>query len=117
MSSNVRLFFNPACSKCRKSLTLLEEIHQPVEIVEYLASPPERDELESILGMLGLEPRELMRHNEAPYAELQLDNPALDRAQLIDAMLAHPVLIERPILIKDGRAVIGRPPERILDIL
>jgi arsenate reductase len=117
MSSNVRIFFNPECTKCRLSKELLESRGETIEVIEYLVTPPSRAELEQILAMLGLEPRELMRQNEAPYAELGLARPELSRDQLIAAMLAHPVLIERPIVVKAGKARIGRPPERILDIL
>lgn len=117
MSSNVRILYNPNCSKCRLSKDLLAAQGESPEIIEYLTSPPDHAQLEQILTMLGLSPRQLMRHHEAPYAELALDRPELSHDQLIDAMIAHPILIERPIVIKDGKAVIGRPPERILEIL
>jgi arsenate reductase len=117
MSSNVRIYFNPACSKCSQSKALLEDRGENIEVVEYLSTPPNREELEHILGMLGIEPRELMRRHESPYAELKLDRLELGREELISAMIAHPILIERPIVIKDGRAIIGRPPERILEVL
>lgn len=117
MSSNVRIFFNPACTKCRLSKELLEARGEHIEVIEYLTTPPQRAELEHVLSMLGLEPRQLMRQHEAPYAELALDRPELSRDELISMMIEHPILIERPIVIKDGKAVIGRPPERILDIL
>ncbi|MCG8427758.1 MAG: arsenate reductase (glutaredoxin), partial [Chromatiales bacterium] len=87
------------------------------EITEYLKTPPDKATLEQILDMLGLEPRELMRTKEAEYKEQGLDNPELSRDQLIQAMIDTPKLIERPIVIKDGKAAIGRPPEKILDIL
>jgi arsenate reductase len=117
MSSNVRILFNPACTKCRLSKELLESRGENIEVVEYLTTPPERGELEHILSMLSMEPRELMRQHEAPYVELALDRAELSRDELISAMLIHPILIERPIVIKAGKAIIGRPPERILDIL
>jgi arsenate reductase len=117
MSANVRILFNPACSKCRLSKELLETRGENIEVVEYLTAPPPREELEQILAMLGLEPRQLMRQNEAAYTELALDRPELSRDELINAMLAQPILIERPIVIKNGKARIGRPPEQILDIL
>ncbi len=117
MSSNVRLLYNPDCTKCRLSKELLERQGETAEVVEYLINPPSRDELEQILTMLGLAPRALMRRHEPPYHELNLDKPELSHEQLIAAMIAHPILIERPIVIKDNKAVIGRPPERILDIL
>jgi arsenate reductase len=117
MSTNVRILFNPACSKCRLSKELLETHGENIEVVEYLTTPPTREELEEILAMLELEPRQLMRQHEVPYSKLELDRPELSRDELIDAMLSQPILIERPIVIKNGQARIGRPPELILDIL
>ena len=117
MSSNVRILFNPACSKCRLSKELLETRGENIEVIEYLTTPPTREELEQILAMLELEPRQLMRQHEAAYTDLALDRTELSRDQLIDAMLLQPILIERPIVIKNGQARIGRPPELILDIL
>ena len=88
------------------------------DIVEYLKTPPDRQTLEHILQLLGLEPRELMRRKEKEYKDLGLNDPSLSRDQLIDAMLAHPKLIERPIVVKDGRrAALGRPPEQTLELL
>ena len=112
-----KIYHNPQCSKSRKTLELIEGQGVTPEIVEYLKTPPSRDELEALLKGLGLEPRELMRQGEAVYQEQGLDNPALSRDQLIQAMLDHPRLIERPIVIKDDQVIIGRPPERVLDIL
>jgi arsenate reductase len=86
-------------------------------IVEYLKTPPTAHELTEILDMLGLEPRQLMRTKEAEYKENGLDDPSLSREQLIAAMVAHPKLIERPIVINNGKAAIGRPPEQVLDII
>jgi arsenate reductase len=117
MTDDVTIYFNPKCSKCRLSLELLEKQGQQTEIIEYLNTPPDAATLESILGMLGLEPRELMRKHEKEYAEAGLDNPELSRAELIQAMIEYPRVIERPVVIKNGKATIGRPPERILDIL
>lgn len=117
MSSIVRILHNPRCTKCRLTLELLEDKGEQTDVVKYLDTPPSKDELVEILDMLGLEPRELMRKHEAPYKELNLDDESLDRNSLIDAMIANPILIERPIVIKDGKAAIGRPPERVLDIL
>ena len=73
--------------------------------------------MQRLLVLLGMEPRELMRKQEPAYREAGLDDPSLDRAQLIDAMVQHPVLIERPIVVANGKAVIGRPPEKVLEIL
>lgn len=111
------IYHNPRCSKSRQTLQLLRDHGVEPEITEYLKSPPEREALEHILDMLGLEPRELMRTKESEYREYNLDDPALSRDELIRAMLEHPRLIERPIVVRDGRAAIGRPPERVLELL
>lgn len=111
------IYHNPRCSKSRQTLQLLQEHSIEPEVIEYLKTPPSREQLEAILEMLGLEPRQLMRTKEAEYKELGLDDESLSREQLIDAMLATPKLIERPIVIKDGKAAIGRPPEKVLDIV
>lgn len=117
MSSDVRIYINPKCSKCRLSLQLLDDQGIKPDVTEYLDQPPTTSELNHILGLLGLEPRELMRKHEAPYKALNLDNNNLDREQLIQAMIENPILIERPIVINGTKATIGRPPEKILDIL
>lgn len=117
MAGNITIYHNPRCSKSRATLALLDQQGNQVDVVEYLKTPPSAAELEQILDMLGLEARELMRTKEAEYREAGLDNPDLTRAQLIDAMVKYPKLIERPIVIKDGKAALGRPPERVLEIL
>ncbi len=117
MTETVTIYHNPRCSKCRATLELLGENGIQPEIVEYLESPPDADTLVALLDMLGLEPRELMRTHEAEYKEAKLDTPELTREQLIAAMVEHPKLIERPIVVSNGKAAIGRPPERVLDIL
>lgn len=98
-------------------MALLEQHSITPKIVQYLDTPPDAYTLNSLLTMLGLEPRQLMRQREAEYQELGLDNPELSRDSLIQAMIKHPRLIERPIVVKDGKAAIGRPPEQVLDIL
>jgi arsenate reductase len=85
--------------------------------VEYLKRPPTADELDTVLGMLGMEPRELMRKREAEYKELELADESLSRQDLIAAMVEHPKLIERPVAISGGRAVLGRPTERVLELI
>jgi arsenate reductase len=114
---SIEIYHNPRCSKSRQTLQLLKDQGVEPEVVEYLKTPPDRATLEKILDMLGLEPRELMRRKEKEYKENNLDDPALTRTQLIDAMIAHPKLIERPIVIKNGKAALGRPPEQVLEIL
>ena len=115
--SEVTLYHNPRCSKSRQALELLRERNVEPEIVEYLKTPPSIDELDRILRMLELEPRELMRRKESVYQDLALDDESLDRHSLLQAMVEHPVLIERPIAIANGRASLGRPPENVLDVL
>lgn len=117
MSDDVTIYFNPGCSKCRLSLELLEREDQHPEVIKYLETPPDAATLESLLDMLGLEPRELMRTFEKEYTEANLDNPDLTRDELIDAIVKYPRLLQRPIVVKCNKAVIGRPPEKILDIL
>ena len=113
----ITLYHNPRCSKSRQTLQLLQEKGVEPDVVEYLKTPPDAATLERILDMLGMQPRDLMRHKEDEYVELGLDAPSLSREQLIQAMVDHPKLIERPILVKDGKAAIGRPPEQVLELL
>lgn len=114
---SLTIYHNPRCSKSREALELLRGKDTEPTVVEYLKAPPTAEELEKLLNLLGLEPRELMRKGESVYKEAGLDNPALDRKTLITAMVEHPILIERPIVIANGKAVIGRPPERVLEVL
>lgn len=117
VNTPVTIYHNPRCSKSRETLKLLKDRGIEPVVVEYLKTPPSAAELEDILAKLGLEPRQLLRKKEAPYAELNLADPGLDRAALIDAMVRHPVLIERPIVLAQDKAAIGRPPESVLSIL
>lgn len=114
---NITIFHNPRCSKSRATLELLKNNKQEPEIIEYLKSPPSRDQLVTILEQLGMKPRDLMRKHEAPYKENNMDDPSLSHDKLIDLMIQNPVLIERPIVIHQDKVAIGRPPENILKIL
>lgn len=114
---SLTIYHNPRCSKSRQTLELLKQQDRDPEVVEYLKTPPDRDTLVQILDMLGLEPRQLMRVKEAEYKENNLDDQSLTKDQLIDAMIRHPKLIERPIVVHNGKAAIGRPPEKVLEIL
>lgn len=114
---SVTIYHNPRCSKSRQALALLQERAIAADVVEYLKTPPDAATLERLLDLLGLEPRELMRTKETEYTESGADDPSLTRAELIALMVRHPKLIERPIVVADGRAAVGRPPERVLDIL
>ncbi|MGF1612647.1 MAG: arsenate reductase (glutaredoxin) [Gammaproteobacteria bacterium] len=114
---HVRIFHNPRCSKSRQALQLLQEQGIEPDIIEYLKTPPSSDELRHILELLGIAPRALMRRQERAYSEQDLGDPNLDETALIQAMVDHPVLIERPIVLAHGKAVLGRPPEKVLEIL
>lgn len=113
----IRILHNPRCSKSRATLALLQQQGVEPEIELYLESPPDAAELRSILNKLGKTPRELMRKGETEYREQGLKDESLSDDELIRAMLATPKLIERPIVLANGRAAIGRPPESVLDIL
>jgi len=113
----ISIFHNPRCSKSRATLALLQEQGIEPEIRLYLESPPDANELSSILRKLGKSPRELMRKGEAEYRELGLNDETLSDDELIQAMVGSPKLIERPIVLANGRAAVGRPPESVLDIL
>jgi arsenate reductase len=114
---SVTIYHNPRCSKSREALTLLRDRGVEPRIAEYLKDPPTVEVLADLLDRLGLEPRALMRRKEPEYAELGLDDPGLSREALIAAMAAHPRLIERPIVVTEGKAALGRPPQAVLEVL
>ena len=114
---DLTLWHNPRCSKSRQALELLRARKVEPEIVEYLKSPPSLAELDRILKLLKLEPRALMRKQESVYKDLALSDESLDRHSLLQAMVEHPILIERPIAVGNGRAALGRPPENVLDVI
>lgn len=126
---DVTIYHNPHCSKSRHTLELLEERGIEPRVVRYLDAPPSVEALDRILRLLDKEPREVMRRREAPYRELDLDDPELTRNELLEAMVEHPILIQRPlVVVRDGaggsaedgdavRAALGRPPESVLEIL
>jgi len=114
--SRTILYHNPRCSKSRAALALLEERSITPQIVRYLETPLDRQGLETLRRQLGLPPKEWIRKNEAVYREVGLSDQSSDD-ELLDAMAAHPVLMERPIVVRGERATVGRPPERILDLL
>lgn len=116
--TTVCVWFNPGCSKCRGAKELLGDKGVEADYVEYLHDTPSRAELERVLGLLGFDdPRQMMRTGEAVYTELGLGGSDVDRDRLFEAMVEHPIVIERPIVIRGDRAVIARPPERLLDLL
>jgi arsenate reductase len=111
------IYHNPRCAKSRETLSLLESRGIQPRIIEYLKTPPSAAELKALLAQLRLKPRELMRKKEAVYAELGLDDPKLTDDALIKAMVANPILIERPIVVNGSKAALGRPPEAVLAVL
>ena len=113
----VTLYHNPRCSKSRQALELLLGRNVAPEIVEYLKTPPSVAELERILLLLAMDPRALMRKKESVYKELGLDDKSLDRRSLVQTMVEHPILMERPIAVTSVRAALGGPPENVLDVL
>ena len=115
--SKTTIYHNPRCSKSRAAMELLTEKDINANVVKYLDTPLDKAELENILNLLGIEPRELMRKGEPEYSGNKLADDSLSRDQLIDAMVKFPRLIERPIVVKDGKAAIGRPIQNIIDIL
>lgn len=115
--SPVVIYHNPYCSKSRATLVLLRENGIEPQIIEYLVNPPDAAELKNILDMLGIKAHELLRKGEADYKQLNLSDPALGQDAIIEAMLEHPRLIERPVVVNNGRAAVGRPPELVLEII
>jgi len=117
--SNVRLviYHNPSCSKSRETLQILDNNNLSPTIVEYLDNPPTRQELKKIIAMLDISARELLRTTEQIYADAKLDREALSEDEIIAAICQHPELLQRPIVVAGERAVIGRPPARVLDII
>ena len=113
----VTIYHNPACGTSRNVLALIRNSGETPVVIEYLKTPPSRDELVSLLARMGLPPRALLRRKGTPYDDLGLDDPALDDAALIAAMLAHPILIERPIVVTPLGVKLCRPSETVLDLL
>lgn len=111
------IYHNPRCSKSRATLELLTARGFEPKVIAYLDTPPSPTEIEKLLAMLGVEPREIMRRDEPEYRELGLDDAKLPRATLVAAIAKHPRLLQRPIVVANGRAAIGRPPEAVLAIL
>ncbi len=111
------IYHNPDCSTSRNTLALIKASGETPEVVEYLKTPPSREQLVALLSMMQITPRELLRRKGTPYDELGLDDLALSDDQLIDTMMVHPILINRPIVVTDKGARLCRPSERVLDLL
>ena len=115
--TTIKIYHNPRCSKSRKTLELLLENGKRPEVIKYLETPPSVAELTDILKMLGMQPRDLIRKNEAEYKQNNMDNEKLSEKELIQLMVAFPKVIQRPIVVVAGKAAIGRPPENVLSII
>lgn len=113
----ITIYHNPNCGTSRNVLALIRNSGVEPEVVEYLKTPPGRDKLLELVAQLGIPVRELLRQKDTPYDELQLDNPTLSNDALIDAMVAHPILMNRPIVVTPLGARLCRPSEAVLDIL
>jgi arsenate reductase len=113
----VKLYHNPRCSKSRQTLAMLTESGVETDVVLYLDTPPSADELEQLLEQLKLQPMQLMRQGESVYNELGLGDREMSRAEAIAVMIEHPQLIQRPIMVFQGAAVLGRPPANVQPLL
>lgn len=113
----ITIYHNPRCSKSRATLNLLRARGAEPQVVEYLDNPPDAATFRTILDKLGLGPRDVIRKGEKLYKELELADETLPDAALVTAMVEHPILIERPIVVNGEKAVIGRPPENVLEII
>lgn len=113
----MQIYHNPRCSKSREALALLEAqaqtLGEPLERIDYLSTPPSLAQLQALQALLGLPARELLRSGEPEFEALQLGNPALSETELLAAIAAQPRLLQRPIVVRNGRALIARPPERL----
>ena len=114
---SISIYHNPNCSKSRQTLKLLKEQATGIDVIEYLKNPPTVKKLKEVLSLLKIPPRELMRKKETEYKELMLSNSNLSDKDLIESMVKHPILIERPIVLANGKAALGRPPENVLNII
>ncbi|WP_184433269.1 arsenate reductase (glutaredoxin) [Xanthomonas arboricola] len=111
------IYHNPACGTSRNTLEMIRQSGEDPEVIEYLQTPPTREKLVELIAAMGIAPRDLLRQKGTPYAELGLDNPALTDEQLVDAMIAHPILINRPIVVSDLGAALCRPSEKVFALL
>jgi len=113
----VTIYHNPACGTSRNTLAMIRQSGEEPEVIEYLKNPPSREKLVELIAAIGITPRQLLREKGTPYAELGLGDPKWSDDELIDFMLAHPILINRPIVVTPLGTVLARPSEAVLDIL
>ena len=114
--SKVCIYHNPRCSKSRQALALLEQQGDELEVVQYIDTPLDSASLSALLQQLGMTARELIRKGDDTNKELKHDNPELSEAQLVQAMVDYPRLMERPIVVREGKAIVARPPEKVLEL-
>ena len=112
----IRIYYNPRCSKCRETVALVTERGYTTELIEYLVTPPGKEELRSLLVKLGMKPQELIRKGEEVFKQNYAGRTLSDE-EWLDAMVSHPVLIERPVVVRGNKAVVARPPEKVLALL
>jgi arsenate reductase len=117
MTTDIIIYHNPACGTSRNALAMIRNAGIEPHVVEYLKTPPSRALLESLIARAGVSPRAFLREKGTPYAELGLDNPNLTEAQLVDAMMAHPILINRPLVVSPLGVRLCRPSETVLELL
>ena len=117
MTTSIKIYHNPQCSKSRSALELIQQRQLTVEIIEYLKFPPHSRELAHIIKKLGVNAREIIRKNEEPYKKLGLSNPKLNESELLEAISINPILLQRPIVVLNDKAAIGRPIENIEKII
>lgn len=113
---SVTIYHNPKCGTSRNVLAMIRAAGEEPEVVEYLKTPPSRERLLELIAMMSITPRELLRRKGTPYDELGLDDESLSDDALVDAMMVHPVLINRPIVVRGNKAVLARPSERVLEL-
>ncbi|GGD05743.1 arsenate reductase (glutaredoxin) [Aureimonas glaciei] len=113
----VTIYHNPACGTSRNTLEMIRQSGEEPVVIEYLKTPPSRETLTELLDVMGMTPRDLLREKGTPYAELGLDDPKLSDEELLDAMMAHPILINRPIVVTDKGVALCRPSEKVLPLL
>ena len=114
---SITIYHNPRCSKSRQTLRLLEQHGVTPTIVEYLTDVPSAADIERLIDLLGVDVRDVVRTGESTYTDLQLHDPNLGRAEIVQAIVDNPILLQRPIVVSDDRAIIGRPPNNVLSLL
>ncbi len=115
--SEIVIYHNPRCSKSREALAILKQNRAQLRVIEYLKSPPDANALKGLLKKLGLRPRDVIREGEEEFCSLRLDDPNKSDDDLLAAIVAHPILLQRPIVVRGGRAIVARPPAKVKELL